>query len=167
MDEIMKWPRQIISGLGKHKYALLVLLIGVLLLCLPTKKEAPEPDFIQTQQSDDLEERLEEILSAVDGVGEVCVLLSKDSDGEHLYKEDKESSHGDEEEDLQLKTVIVTSSGQETPIVTAYKYPVYRGAVVACQGADSASVRLSVTRAVAGATGLGADRITVIKMKTN
>ena len=38
------------------------------------------------------------------------------------------------------------------------------GAVVVCAGADSAKVRLEVTNAVAAYTGLGSDRIIVMKM---
>lgn len=39
------------------------------------------------------------------------------------------------------------------------------GAVVVCQGADLAQVRLNVTNAVSSYTGLGCDKITVLKMK--
>ena len=39
------------------------------------------------------------------------------------------------------------------------------GAVVVCQGADQAGVRLDVTNAVAAYTGLVSDKISVIKMK--
>lgn len=40
-----------------------------------------------------------------------------------------------------------------------------RGAVVVCAGADSARVRLAVTNAVSAYTGLGSDKITVMKLK--
>ena len=40
-----------------------------------------------------------------------------------------------------------------------------RGCVVVCSGADSPEVRLDVTNAVAAYTGLGSDRIRIIKMK--
>ncbi|MCD8254562.1 MAG: hypothetical protein LUC36_03325 [Oscillospiraceae bacterium] len=39
------------------------------------------------------------------------------------------------------------------------------GAVVVCDGADSAAVRYAVTGAVGAYTGLGSDKITIIKMK--
>ena len=41
----------------------------------------------------------------------------------------------------------------------------HSGAVVLCDGAASASVRLTVTNAVASYTGLGCDKIQVMKMK--
>lgn len=40
-----------------------------------------------------------------------------------------------------------------------------RGCVVVCEGADSADVRLDVTDAVAAYTGLGSDRIRILKME--
>ena len=39
-----------------------------------------------------------------------------------------------------------------------------QGCVVVCEGADSAAVRLDVTNAVAAYTGLGSDKICVMKM---
>lgn len=39
------------------------------------------------------------------------------------------------------------------------------GAVVVCEGAGSAEVRLCITRAVSAYTGLSSDKIAVIKMK--
>ena len=38
------------------------------------------------------------------------------------------------------------------------------GCVVVCEGADSAAVRLDVTNAVAAYTGLGSDKICIVKM---
>ena len=40
----------------------------------------------------------------------------------------------------------------------------WAGAVIVCEGADSAAVRLAVTNAVAVYTGLGRDKITVMNM---
>ena len=39
------------------------------------------------------------------------------------------------------------------------------GAVIVCRGAEDPDVRLNVTNAVAAYTGLGSDKITVMKMK--
>ena len=58
-----------------------------------------------------------------------------------------------------------TQSTQKTPVVTKTKSAPYLGAVVVCDGADSATVRLRVMQAVSALTGLGSDKISVIKMK--
>jgi stage III sporulation protein AG len=43
--------------------------------------------------------------------------------------------------------------------------PKYQGAIIVCQGAEKATVRLQVVEAVVNVTGLTADKITVLKMK--
>ena len=42
--------------------------------------------------------------------------------------------------------------------------PTFRGAVVLCDGADNAQVRLAVTQAVGTVCGIGSDKVTVLKM---
>ena len=71
------------------KYVLLVLLLGVVLLLLPTggdkKTGEGENAAVDPQNAErperELEARLEEILSLVDGAGEVRVLLTLSTDG--------------------------------------------------------------------------------------
>ena len=48
-------------------------------------------------------------------------------------------------------------------VVTREIYPQFRGALVVCQGADDPAVRLAVIEAVSALTGLGSDRVCVIR----
>ena len=54
---------------------------------------------------------------------------------------------------------------KQTGLVQQVNPPTYLGAVIVCQGADSASVRLAIVEAVGSVTGLSTDKITVLKMK--
>ena len=58
-----------------------------------------------------------------------------------------------------------SSSRTESGLVRQTLGPVYRGAVILCQGADDPTVKLAVVEAVRCVTGLGADQISVQKMK--
>jgi stage III sporulation protein AG len=63
-------------------------------------------------------------------------------------------------------TVTVTDSDRnENGLIRQINPPVYSGAVVVCQGADNPQVKLSIIDAVGKLTGLGSDKISVIKMK--
>ena len=63
-------------------------------------------------------------------------------------------------------TVTVTDAQRnESGLIRQVNPPVYKGAVIVCQGADNAAVRLAIVDAVGKATGLGADKISVLKMK--
>ena len=57
---------------------------------------------------------------------------------------------------------VLVCDGEEV-VVTKSIYPVYRGALVVCDGGDEARVKLAVTEAVTALTGLSADRVTVAK----
>ena len=45
-------------------------------------------------------------------------------------------------------------------------YPQFRGALVVCQGGGDPAVRLAVIEAVSALTGLGSDKISVVKLQS-
>lgn len=153
--------------LKKNRYVLLVLLCGLVLLCWPQGKQQTQQDIPQqTGQTESLEERLEKILSQVSGAGTVRVLLTQAESGETIYQTDDTESTQENGSSLRRETVLVSDgSRQQAGLVRQTQAPVYRGAVVVCQGGDTAPVRLAIVEAVAGVTGLPSNRITVLKMK--
>lgn len=168
MEKVGQQLQKLVKRAEKYKYTVLILVLGIVLLCVPfgdrQKQTVPMP-LPQSEETDDLEARLQVILTQIEGAGEVEVLLSYETGTTHIYQEDtKESLSGDTAQ-TESKTVLISQSGTEEPVKMKKVYPTYRGALVVCQGADKASVRLAVTRAVAGLTGLGSDHICVIKMK--
>lgn len=154
--------------LKRYRYPLLILLIGVVLVMIPTG-HAEEPEALQTiseEGAPTLEEKLETVLSGVDGAGRVRVILSIAESEAAVYQTDVEISSGAETETRRESTVFYQSaSSEEVPAVIKTIGVQYRGALVVAEGGDIPSVQLSLVNAVAGLTGLGADNITVIKMK--
>ncbi len=63
------------KSIGKYKYPLIVLLLGVVLLLIPSGSGGEDESEDKAVQSD--EKRLETLLEDVSGVGEVEVLLSE------------------------------------------------------------------------------------------
>ncbi len=144
--------------LRKNKYPALMLAVGLLLILLPIggrdapeTEESPAPVFSIAEE----EARLTEALRSISGAGEVRVLLSVRSTAERQIARDAEG-----------EVVLASENGSRGAVELYYSYPDYLGAVVVCQGADASAVRLAVTKAVASFTGLGADKITVLKMKS-
>lgn len=156
--------------LHKYRYATIVLLIGLILLMLPERKTQTQ---ITTPQSDMRVDQnaiepdsLVEILESIDGAGKVKVLLSVAKGAETLYQTDSDISISESGESRQIDTVLISDSQRtQTGLVRQTNPQTYLGAVVVCQGADSASVRLAVCQAVSKITGLGADAVCVLKMK--
>ncbi len=166
--ELNNLKEKTVSLLSKYRYVLLVLTVGVLLMLIPGagKKDTPAEAVPAVQPGDnELHSELEEILSQIKGAGKVCVLLTEKSGTQTHYQQDAEISTGENGTQRQ-ETVIVTGSDRaQAGLVQRIDPPVYMGAIIVCQGADSAAVRLGIIEAVSRITGLGSDRISVLKMK--
>lgn len=153
----------------KNRAVALVVLVGVLLMLLPTgKTEAQQPQRQETvsEPRENLETRLEQILSQVSGAGDVRVLLTQERGETSVYQLDRQEVTDGDRREIRQDTITVTGSDrQQEGLLTQVEAPRYRGAVIVCQGGDNPTVRLSVVEAVSGATGLPSNRITVLKMK--
>lgn len=152
----------------KYRLAVVVLLAGVMLMLLPEEnpvsRETADPP--QAVEQKDLQQELEEILSKLDGAGKVKVLLSQASGSYTHYQMDEDQSKTMDSLDKRSETVIITGADRsQSGLVQRVDPPIYLGAVVLCQGGDSPSVKLAVVDAVATATGLTSDKISVWKMK--
>ena len=90
------------------------------------------------------------------------VLLTVAAGEQTIYHSDENST----DTSVRLETVIITDSQRNQQALVQQVLPEsYRGAIVVCQGADSPAVKLAIVEAVSRATGLGADSISVLKMK--
>ena len=161
---------------NKYKFVALVAAVGILFLLWPSgeKKDgiktsagASQPDTVLDQALEATEERMAAILSKIKGVGQLELMLTLDKSAEQRYVQDTELSYSGQTEapeDYLRKSetvILYQGSGQEGMMLEESVYPTYRGALVVCQGGDSAEVKLAVTAAVSALTGLSSDRITV------
>ena len=166
MDQLNVWTR-LKDVLGKYKYVILIVALGIFLMLIPTEKKTEDmiatPIIPETQES--IEENLEKILGQIRGVGKVQVMLTEQTGSETLYQSDEERTDGEGSGRVRRETVIVSGGGVQSGLVRTVTPPTYLGAIVVCQGAGSSSVRLAVSNAVAAVTGLGMDRISVLEMK--
>ena len=150
----------------KNGPVILVLLLGLILMLWPQKKEAAPAAEPQQEQTEDLEEKLEAILALVEGAGETRVLLSLEIGEQTVFQADETSSTQEDRQEKKSVTVTVTDgSRQQQGLVRQVAAPTYRGAVVVCRGGGDPRVKLSVVEAVSGVTGLPSNQITVLKMK--
>lgn len=166
----------------KYKYLLLVILVGVIFMVWPSgdgKKSVPSSSGtgVSTQVSgvDDLEDKLSDAISKIDGAGKTTVVLTLKSDWETViaqnteteYNSQKSSDSSSTEEKETATAVTVDGDSGDQVVVLERIYPKYQGALVVCEGANDVKVRTEVLNAVSRLTGLGTDKITVSKMKSN
>ena len=158
--DIVSGKQHLINHIKKYQYVFIIVLIGIFLMLLPQTEEQQTTPPAEESGIADLEIELSAILSQISGVGKTEVLLTEASGSDTIYQINAAQNQSN------LDTVIVTDRNrEETGLVKQILPPVYRGALIVCQGADSARVRLSVVEAVKSVTGLSSDCITVLKMK--
>ena len=167
MEKILK-NAKVQNFINKYKYVALVLAVGIVLMLLPTGKQTVQEAESTTEEVSILsvEERLTQILRQVEGTGEVQVLLTEAFGEEIIYQSNNDISESDTSSTSRGDTVTVTDSERnEKGLIRQLNPPKYMGAVVVCQGGDQPTVRLAIIDAVSKVTGLGADKISILKMK--
>lgn len=164
---------------GKYKFVVIIAAAGIFLMLIPSFTGDPQKtaDAVLLDHFDlqDYESKLEQILGLCRNVGRVRVMLTLDSTMESVYAQEKRNNTtrsgtgdvlGDVRSDSESSLSIVSGgSGVTQPVTIKQIYPRFSGALVVCDGADMATVRLEVVQAVASLTGLSSTKITIIKMK--
>ena len=156
--------------LSKYKLCAIIILAGIILMYMPnlirTETRVNNVDINEKASHATQQEALENILSSVKGAGRVKVVLTIHSGEEIIYQEDVDRDQSENEISSRIQTVMVTdSSRNESGLIRQILTPVYKGAIIVCDGADDPVVRYNIVDAVSKATGLGVDKISVLKMK--
>ena len=156
--------------LCKYKYAVLVLVIGIVLMLLPSfdveSKANVDKNVTVKEQDSSMEQRLADLVSVIHGAGKSHVMLTTETGEEIVYQTDQEISTNNNSKNTHIDTVLITDAQRnQSGLVHHVNSPIYMGAVVVCEGAENPNVKLAVVDAVSKLTGLGADKISVLKMK--
>ena len=155
--------------LKNNKYVVLVLLIGLVFLLIPEtddRNDQTQTSIVIEEEEISFEEKLAAILNQIEGAGEVKVLLTISEGEEIIFQTDENLSTDSDTSSKNTDTITVTDANKnQDGLVRQKNPPVYRGAIIVCQGADDPVVKLAVTEAVARLTGIGTNCISVLKMK--
>ena len=184
-------------GKVKKDQLLIVFLVGILLLVISipagTKKDSntgtkktlansSKSSVGTTKQSEYtayMEERLERILSQIDGAGQVQVMITWKSDGEKVVEKDRKSNEENVSEqdsqggsrttsshDTQETTVYnsgSSTSGVQEPYVSKELSPQAQGVIVIAPGGDDAVVVKNITEAVQALFEIDTHKIRIMK----
>ena len=186
-DKLLKDNKKLVENLTVIFLIGLILLIGASALSKPrpsnnndnkglvlAQKESSSEDYAQK-----LEKDLKNILSKIEGVGNVEVLITLNSDEEVVAAMDvvesstttnEKDSSGGIRETIQTESnnKVVTSqdtSGQDAPIVLKRIMPEIRGVIVVADGAKDPRLRYELSSAVQTALGIPAYKVKVISSK--
>ena len=179
---------------GKRKtenlFALLIIMIIVVVAInyiwkTPNKEEPNTVEvnniekIAENNVKDDLEKKLENILSNISGAGKVRVMItySQSSITEPIYDENLKESNTTESDDNggtrsisevdNQKQIVYkqNADGSKEPITKSVISPKIEGAVITSEGANDVNVKTNIIQAVEAATGLATHKIQVFEME--
>ena len=163
--KLPQWSQNWWGVVKKYQYVLLVALVGAVLLLTPSgdreEAEAPAPETGQLFQLEEFEDRLEKVLSRIEGAGEVHTVLTLKSGSRQVLAQTVERDSGGGS--TYAPVTVGRGAGSQEVVALQTLAPEFQGALVVCEGGGDPNVRLSVLQAVSALTGLGADKISICK----
>lgn len=124
-----------------------------------------------------LETRLTELISSVEGAGEAKVMVTLECGTEYVYaSQQKTTSAMSENSDSNGKTsrdekqtgeenvILIDGDDGEEPLILKEMTPTVAGVVVVCSGADDANVKQRIVDVVTTALGTSSNRVCVTLM---
>lgn len=122
-------------------------------------------------------ERLENIISHINGVGRVKVMVTVESGVENVYEKDnKETKDQQNESDSNTQiqhtsesshVIIDSDNGAQQALLTKQLQPEILGVVVVCDGGGNPEVKEAVINTVSTALGITTNQICVNEMQPN
>lgn len=150
----------------KQRQLLLVFLVGILLvvIAVPAEErdvydetEKSRTDTMNLAYEETLENKLEQVLMQIEGVGKAEVMLTFKASSEKIVEKDENSTVYEH-----------PSDGGETPYVVREIHPKPQGILVIAEGGGNAVTEKNIRDAVQALFGLEAHKIRIMKMtRTN
>lgn len=134
-------------------------------------------DIQNSNTQNELETKLEKILSKIQGVGEVqvCINYQESAEVVAMYNENSKTSSTEEtdtsggtrkieETDTQKDIIYKEDNGEKIPITKKVVQPKIEGAIITAKGANNAETKTNIIQAVEAVTGLATHKIQVFEM---
>ena len=140
-----------------------------------------ENNIVQGENTDDskLVSDLENILSNINGVGQVKVMVTYSETSKVMPVYNEESTEENTEEtdseggtrkvtqtDTRKEVIYEESDGNKSLITQSVVSPKIEGAIITAEGANDANVKNNIIEAVSAVTGLATHKIQVFKMSS-
>ncbi len=169
---------------SKYNYIVLLGFIGIFLIALSTithkkkdeiKKEEAKNCFNHNnidEYAQQLENKLNNIISKIKGVGKSEVFVTIENGVENIYaNSEKKATNSNENlsgkmskrDDSQKDVVIIDGNEGKKALIITQKEPKIKGVLVVCEGADNITVVENVIDAISKCLNIKKNRLSVVK----
>ena len=161
---------------GKKLYAILL----VCIVCLfafslfggkeKTENNLPEESHENTSSYIQYyEDKLEEILSQIEGAGKVSVMITLESGSQKIYAQEVDNNRTSgterEEDSIHQKPLVISKNGSQEAVIEKELQPEIQGVLIACTGGNSEKVRLDIVQSVKTLFHISSNKVHVVQSK--
>ena len=127
------------------------------------KSETSNKEYVS--YSNEMEEKLADIISKVDGAGKTKVFLTIEESEEYVYAQDISTDRKDNTQiNDDKKYVIVDGNSGKDGLLIKTVNPKIRGVAIVCEGGDDPVVQQRIYSCVSASLGISTARISISKM---
>lgn len=168
-SKLLPLANKIKSLKHKERYIVIACVLGVALILLSelvpsvsTKKADDGMDYQEYIVS--LEEKTQDIISSIDGVGKCKVMITLCETDESVYASNIEENTDSGHISKKNEYVFYEDNNNDSPVLIKQTFPKVMGVAVVCQGGDNAFVKERVISAVSSLFGISSAKISVSKI---
>lgn len=166
----------IISGDSKKiKIIVAVGLIGIVLIFASDllgrdadakKTQSVSKNLSYDDYSQQLEDKLSNLISSIDGVGDCKVMITLENTSESVYATDVEIKNDNSSINQKDEYVFYDSDSGEAPVLIKEYLPKIQGVTVVCTGGDNTAVKEKIIQCVTSLFNIPTNRVSVSKIKS-
>lgn len=158
-------PEELLKKITNNKSFYIIIIIGIVFMLFSGTPESGRDEKMQSYDAYTDEVRLKEILSKIDGVGEVYVMVTYygTTTTDIAFEKKQNVSCSDDETQRSEENSVITSGN--TPLVKGMVYPKAKGVVVIAHGAGDVRVKKDITDAVVAALEVASYKVCVLEGK--
>lgn len=157
---------------SKNKILIAAGIVGILLILLSeistpsAKKETEVTKTDYTAYVNELDEKLNSLISSIEGVGKCRVMITLKSTSESIYAKNIQNSQSDSSASQNSEYVIYDGKDGDSPILLQENFPQIEGIAIVCSGGDNVAVKERVIQCVSSLFNISSNRISVSKLSS-
>ncbi len=126
-------------------------------------KEKNEKETIMANEQTNLENKLADILSKVNGISEVSVLLTYSTDSKQNVVYNTKEEVADGKTSTEKSVAYNEQSGTKNAIVESVEMPKVEGAIIVAKGAEGVEMKSKIASTISSVTGIPVYKVQVFE----
>lgn len=177
MKKILKFDK-IIDALNADKKTALIFIVGFLIIFLifiseasndnTDKETKPNNEISLDTYCNEMEDKVQSIVSSIDGAGKTKVMITIDETKEYIYAKNEssqnKSSDNSHNKDVENDYVIIEQNNDDSGLLVKTIEPKIKGVAIVCEGGDDPSVQQEIYSTVSALFNISTTRISITKL---